>query len=204
MSTEGKIALFDIDNTLAYYEDKLNKDLAKLKSPEEPDIDIHSNNVPEYLKERSELIRTVPGWWSTLPVIEHMKHLLIECLLMGYDTNVLTKGPIEKYHAWTEKIQWCRENLPNTVTPIIVGGKESKGLVYGKVLADDWPGYVKAWLKYRPRGLALVPSMYYNQELNTHPNVFMVTPNNVHAAKHALEIAYERKDGEPLDISKLK
>jgi len=47
---------------------------------------------------------------------------------------------------------------------------EDKGLVYGKVLVDDWPPYIERWLTWRPRGLVIMPARRWNATF-THPQV---------------------------------
>ena len=50
---------------------------------------------------------------------------------------------------------------------------EDKGLVYGKVLFDDWPNYITRWLKWRKRGLVLMLDHPWNQSF-FHPNVIRI------------------------------
>jgi hypothetical protein len=45
-----------------------------------------------------------------------------------------------------------------------------KGLVYGLVLVDDWPKYILRWLKWRPRGLVIMPASTSNEKFK-HPQV---------------------------------
>tara|TARA_Y100000310_G_C20512920_1_gene729762 strand:+ start:436 stop:588 length:153 start_codon:yes stop_codon:yes gene_type:complete len=45
---------------------------------------------------------------------------------------------------------------------------EDKGIVYGKVLVDDYPCYIKRWLENRPRGLVIMPAHSYNRDFE-HP-----------------------------------
>jgi hypothetical protein len=51
---------------------------------------------------------------------------------------------------------------------------QDKGLVYGKVLFDDWPGYITRWLEWRPRGLVLMLDHSWNQGFQ-HDNVIRIT-----------------------------
>jgi 5'-nucleotidase len=49
-----------------------------------------------------------------------------------------------------------------------------KGLVYGKVLVDDYPEYALRWLKWRKRGLVIMPNQPWNQGFE-HPQVHRYT-----------------------------
>ena len=48
-----------------------------------------------------------------------------------------------------------------------------KGLVYGKVLFDDYPPYIERWLEHRPRGKVLMLETPYNRSFS-HPNVLPI------------------------------
>lgn len=77
----------------------------------------------------------------------------------GWQVHVLTKGPYRTIGAWSEKVSWCRHYLPGTPVTIT----EHKGLVYGRILFDDWPEYCRGWLEWRPRGLVIMPEYKYNE-----------------------------------------
>ena len=62
--------------------------------------------------------------------------------------------------AWGEKLEWCRLHLPEDVQVTLT---EDKGLVYGRVLVDDWPPYVLRWLEWRKRGLVIMPAREWNE-----------------------------------------
>ena len=49
-----------------------------------------------------------------------------------------------------EKVQWCDRHLADFPHQITI--TMDKGLVYGKLLVDDWPDYVLRWLRWRKRG----------------------------------------------------
>jgi 5'-nucleotidase len=62
-----------------------------------------------------------------------------------------------------EKIEWCVKYVPDL--PIVLS--EDKGLVYGKLLCDDWPEYIKRWLTWRPRGLVIAVAQRWNVGIDT-------------------------------------
>lgn len=174
------IALFDLDGTLCDYEGTLRRDLLLALDPDsaahhflakgESLWDIEEDYP--HAKRCMRLIKSVPGWWEKLPLIEHTATLLRLMLSAGYEVQVLTKGPAHNYLAWQEKVAWCRKHLPPEVKVTIT---EDKSLVYGKVLVDDWPEYIEAWLKHRPRGKVIMPAYPYNTHLANHPQIYRLT-----------------------------
>ena len=76
---------------------------------------------------------------------------------------------------------------------------EDKGLVYGKVLFDDWPEYITSWLEYRPRGLVIMPNHPHNQGFK-HPNVIRYIGSNWEEVRTALIKVRDRKPGEKLKL----
>lgn len=164
---EDLIALVDLDGTLADYNEALERDLEAIRSPHEPVIDYdreYGKKTP-YMKERIRIIRSQPGWWLNLKPIQKGFDILEELKKFGFTFHVLTKAPHSVPTAWTEKVQWCQEHLPNVDITI----SQDKSLVYGKILVDDWPPYADAWLEHRPRGLLIMPAQRWNEGYS-HPN----------------------------------
>jgi len=132
-----------------------------------------------HIKERRRLIKTQPGFWRNLPRLEVGFQVLDLLRKHGFTLNILTKGPLHTTNAWTEKVEWAKEHVPdgaitictNPEEPTIEGG--GKSLVYGKVLFDDWPGYIRPWLKHRPRGFVIMLDHPWNADFE-HSNVFCV------------------------------
>lgn len=163
------IALFDMDGTLADYDKAMRRDMQRLQSPDEIPY-VGGRHEAEYMKNRMDLIRQQPGWWRSLERYEPGFEILEAVLEADFQCHVLTKGPRRAKSAWTEKVQWCEENVRDT--PVTV--TEDKGLFYGKVLVDDWPEYVTRWLKWRTRGLVIMPAHPWNEDYE-HPNVLRYT-----------------------------
>lgn len=176
MPRRDLIALVDLDGTVADFDLQMKTDLAALASPAEqprPDGDNGSDTFdPPWLKARKHLIRFIPGWWENLPVYKPGMEIVGLLREAGFTLMVLTKGPFNAPAAWAEKVKWCRRHLPDASVTIT----EDKGLVYGRVLVDDWPAYGIRWLQWRPRGLLIVPAQPWNtldqypEEL--HPNIW--------------------------------
>ena len=165
MNSEN-IALFDLDGTLADFDGAMTRDLAAIAAPGEEKIDPWDRTKP-WMKERRHLVMRQPGWWKNLLCLRSGSDILDIAINLGFECHVLTKGPSASSIAWGEKVEWCHKNLPLQVKITLT---EDKGLVYGKVLVDDWPEYIERWLKWRPRGLVIMPDRPYNKNFE-HPNV---------------------------------
>jgi len=165
---DNKIALIDMDGTIANYEKGIRSGLDLLRSPGEPiEEDIH--NSSPWIEARCNLIKRQPYFWTNLERIELGFRVLDILRDSGYKLMVLTKGPTQTTSAWTEKRDWCHTHLPGVPVTIT----EDKGLVYGSVLFDDFPPYIEKWLEYRPRGRVLMLDYPYNKDF-THKNVLRV------------------------------
>lgn len=167
--TPEPVALVDMDGTLVDYDGPMRKALNLLRSPEEPPIPEDSHDAPAWMQARIKLIRSQPGFWRNLPHIElgfAVFNILSE---LGYKNTILTKGPTNTTIAWSEKRDWCHQHVPGF--PVTV--TEDKGLVYGRVLFDDYPEYITRWLVWRPRGLVLMLEQPWNKDFK-HPNVMPI------------------------------
>jgi 5'-nucleotidase len=167
-----RVALLDMDSSLADFEASMIERVMKLMSPIELETyrfeDMrYPKEAPDWFRARKTLIKKQPGFWSGLPVIEFGMELYKLLGQLGYTRMILTKGPDNNPMAWEEKVRWCREHVPDAGITIT----HDKGLVYGKVLYDDFPPYVMRWLKWRPRGKVLMLDAVHNQGFE-HPNVF--------------------------------
>ena len=163
-----KIALFDMDGTLCDYANALISALNSLKSPMEPEItEVPYDNAPKYLQKRTYLITSSIEWWQNLPKLQLGFEILSYIERYGYTIMILSQGPKRNANAWTGKKKWIDENLGQDVNITLT---RDKGLVYGKILVDDWPDYIIRWLKWRPRGLVVMPANSLNKDFK-HPQV---------------------------------
>lgn len=189
-SDSAKIALFDLDGTLADFDGAMRRDLNSLASPSEPLIgpeDDIWDEKKQWLENRKRLIKNSLGWWRELPRFELGWDVLREAKEIGFDITILTKGPYTTTRAWTEKVDWCRANLPYTKVTIT----EDKSTAYGRVLVDDWPDYFMPWLQKRPRGLVIVPAHPWNKDVK-HERVVRYDGSNIEAVREALRKAFDR------------
>lgn len=148
MDTE-KIALFDMDGTLVDYDGQLLRSLEAIRSPHEPHPDELYDEMPEWMEQRRQMITSQVGWWKRLPIFGLGWEVLEACKSIGFSISVLTKGPSRKCQAWAEKVEWCNEHLKGYIDGVTI--TQDKGLVYGRVLVDDYPEYIERWLRWRPR-----------------------------------------------------
>jgi 5'-nucleotidase len=162
------IALIDLDNSVADYSKSMNSWLKLLRAPEETfrvDRTIGYDNDPAYMSARRKVIQSLPGFWRSLEEIELGFDVVKMLLELDYRLHVLTKGPSSKTStaAFAEKVDWSRQHLPGV--PVTIS--DDKGLVYGKVLLDDWPPYVERWLQWRPRGLVIAVAQSWNTDIES-------------------------------------
>jgi 5'-nucleotidase len=166
------VALFDLDGTLADHNGELHRRLDQMRSPAESldvPFQIAWETAPGYLRERMKAIRGNPGFWINLPPLRAGFEILEAAHSLGFQIEILSKGPRHSPIAWMEKLQWCDQHLaayPHQVTITM-----DKGLVYGNLLVDDYPEYVLRWLRWRKRGMVVMPDQPWNRDFE-HPQVY--------------------------------
>jgi 5'(3')-deoxyribonucleotidase len=173
---EKPIALFDLDGTLADYDGTMDNEMKLIATPEEIANGTYfpreQETEPHHIKERRRLIKRQPGFWRNLRKFDLGFAVLDLARQAGFSIDILSKAPRTNFQAWSEKVQWCHDNLPMD-EGIRVNLVEKKGLFYGRVLVDDYIPYVKDWLTYRPRGLVIMPAHPHNEGFQ-HPQVIRV------------------------------
>lgn len=167
--TNDLIALFDLDNTLADYQGAMERDLALISSPDEKPWTFEDGDPPAHIEHRMSLIKMQPGWWRQLAPMDDGFKLLQMANDIGFKPHILTKGPFKTTAAWEEKVLWVRLQIDH---PIDITITQDKGLVYGRILVDDWPPYATRWLEHRPRGLVVMPKRSYNKDFR-HPQIVL-------------------------------
>ena len=180
-----KIALFDLDGTLADYDGQLLRDLQRLASEYEPPPVLYAD-IP-YLEARRHVITSQIGWWLKLEKFRLGWEILEVAKEIGYSISVLTKGPATKYAAWSEKLEWCNRHLADYMDGVTI--THDKGLVYGTILVDDWPGYIEKWLEHRPRGLVIMPAHDHNKDYS-HANVIRYDGTNIDEVKKRMLVRF--------------
>ncbi len=145
------IALLDLDSTVADYDGSMREKMLLIQAPEERPYRgrYEEAGEPPYMEARRKMIQRQPGFWRDLKPIQAGMDIVEETQSIGFSLHVLTKGPYTTPGAWTEKVSWCQQHLPDVDITIT----SNKSLVYGRVLIDDFPPYFTGWLKVRPRGL---------------------------------------------------
>lgn len=184
--TRNKIALFDLDGTLADYDGQLLKDLQRIASEYEPPPVLYED-IP-YIEARRHVITSQVDWFLNLPKFKLGWDVLDVTREIGYAISILTKGPARKHAAWAEKVEWCNRHLADYIDGITIA--HDKGLVYGAVLVDDWPEYIEKWLAHRPRGLVIMPAGKHNMGFN-HPNVVRYDGNNLDEVRDRMKKRFQ-------------
>jgi 5'-nucleotidase len=183
-----QIALFDLDGTLCDYDEALEHSMKSLQSPQEPEYEgVPHDDAPLYLRNRANLIRAFEDWWVALKPFKLGFDILNISKEIGYHPAILTQGPKLNPAAWSGKKKWIDAHLGHETDIIIT---RDKGLVYGKVLVDDFPKYILRWLRWRPRGLVIMPAQKHNENF-THPQVLRYTGKNKKSIYSALKERYQ-------------
>lgn len=159
MSITNPVALIDLDGTLADYDGAMKAELEKLRSPHEPPLGDDNHVAEPWLEARQLLIKRSPGFWLSLPKIPRGFEVVDVLRALSFQLMVLSKGPTRVPNAWSEKVMWCQAHLPDA--RVTIG--EDKGMVYGRVLFDDWPPYIRSWLAWRPRGVVIMLDHPHNR-----------------------------------------
>ena len=177
-SKPDPIALFDLDGTLANFDGGMEAGMLRLATPQEIADGVHfpreQDDEPDHIRERRRAVKRQPGFWRDLEVLPLGKQLLDHAILLGFEVSILTKAPKKNFAAWSEKVEWCWRNLPMDEADIGVNLVTNKGLVYGRLLVDDYPPYIAKWLAHRPRGTVIMPAWPWNEGFQ-HPQVFRVS-----------------------------
>jgi len=185
------IALFDLDGTLCDYDSALFTGLNKLKSPDEPPISLPiTDESPEYLQERANLIRSSEIWWESLSRLKLGWDILQVAKDLEFRIMILTQGPRKNPAAWSGKKRWIDAHLGQDVDVTIT---RDKGLVYGKVLVDDFPGYISRWLEWRKRGLVIMPANKLNEGYSP-KQVIRYNGTNLEIVRNAMRDAKHRAE----------
>lgn len=178
---DDRIALIDLDGTVADFEAKMQRELAKLVAPGETGVQ------GEYLESRRRLVRSQPGFYLNLKPLKHGFEVVNLIRRIGFDLVVLTKASVKTPNSWSEKVSWAQKHLPDASITI----SQTKELVYGRVLVDDWPDYYEPWLQNRPRGLVIALAHPYNDKPKD-PRIIRYDGTNLDQVEEALTKAYLR------------
>jgi hypothetical protein len=169
------IALFDMDGTLADYDGRITRDLARIQTRGEICYSPHDRGAPKFFGTRLDLIKNQSGWWVKLPKLKLGFDILRTAMDLGFQIQILSAGPHNTPSAWMEKVLWCHKNIGKSVKVTVT---EDKSLVYGKILVDDTPEYLAGWLKRHPDGFGVAPAQPSNEQFR-HPRVIRYDGTNL-------------------------
>lgn len=157
---DERIALVDLDSTIADYDGSMMPKMDDLRSPGEEAFAgrYDGNEEPPHIEARRKLIQSVPGFWRELKPLATGFRILTELEAIGFIIHVLTKDPKKMPLAWGEKLQWCQQYVPNALVTVTA----DKSGQYGRVLVDDYPPYFTEWLSVRPRGFVVCVAQPWN------------------------------------------
>ena len=195
------IALFDLDGTLVDYDKGMFESLNDLQSEHEPPLTFERmHNLPSAYERRRKLVCKIPGWWLSLKEFKLGFDVLRMAIDLGFQPNILTKGPLHSPNAWKEKVEWCQTHVTPLYEDFGMNIVTEKSMVYGRVLVDDFPPYIWRWLQKRPRGLVIMPAHVYNQDAEL-PNIIRYDGTNGEQVLRALVMAKNRQEKEVVDYN---
>lgn len=183
---ELPVALFDLDGTLCDYDGAMADSLERLRSPGEPKFKLHTrDHEPDYIRERMDLIRMSEDWWENLPKLKLGWDVLKIAKGLGFRIVILSQVPRKNPVPYSAKKRWIDKNMGQDTDIILT---RDKSLVYGKILVDDFPPYINAWLKYHSRGSVIMPANSGNKEY-IHPQVIRYDGSNLDDVRTAFKEA---------------
>jgi len=176
-----RVALIDMDGHLCDHHGAMERDLKKVLG----DADV----PPEVRENVKRLIASQIGWYRNLQPLPLGFAIVDMFRRIGFRLMVLTKGNKLSRNAWTEKVEWICQYMPDVDVTVTM----DKGIAYGRVLADDYPHHFNRWLEHRPRGIVLVPDQPWNQDVQETDRIFRIR-NEADLAKvrPILQAAYDR------------
>lgn len=172
-----------MDDTLFDYVGSLKKELDKLRSPNEKKVSLNFKSNPEYIRNRINLITKSEDFWVNMPKFKLGWDILGIAQELSYRIMILTKGPKRKPIAWSGKKKCIDKHFGEDFG---ITQTTDKGLVYGKVLVDDFPDYIDSWLKWRKNGQVIMPAHKHNEHYE-HPQVIRYDRTNLREVWNAME-----------------
>jgi len=134
------------------------------------------------------MIRHSEEWWTNLPKLQLGWDVLGIAKELGYKIMILTQGPKANPFSWSGKKMWIDKHLGQDVDLTIT---RDKGLVYGRVLVDDFPKYIERWLTWRTRGVVIMPANDSNLNFS-HSQVTRYNGSNLEEVRAMLTKARRR------------
>lgn len=98
---------------------------------------------------------------------------------------ILTQGSRDNPSSWSRKKKWIDKHLGQDIDTTIT---RDKGLVYGKILVDDYPDYIERWIEWRKRGLVIMPANEFNKSYS-HKQVIRYDGRNLKEVEKAMNQA---------------
>lgn len=187
---DEKVALVDMDGTLCDFRGALDRDVARVLNGRGDEVKV----PPCVIQEIEWLIRGQAGWYYNLKPLPLGFEIVKMLQEIGFRIMILTKSSKQSKNAWSEKAAWIAEHLSEDVEMTVT---QDKGLYYGRVLIDDFPGHFLRWMDHRPRGIVVMPTQAWNKDTSRRPNLYPVSSReDLEKVRPVLEEAFERKGGE--------
>jgi hypothetical protein len=182
---DNLIALFDMDDTLFDYLGSLRKELEKIRAPNEPEIILNFQKLPQHIKNRIGLITGYESFWSEMPKFQLGWDVFSIAEELGYSNVIATKGPAKNPVAWSGKKKCITEHL-GPFCGLVEVNNQDKNLIYGHILVDDYPDYVGPWLSVWKESWAILPAHEYNKDYK-HPRAIRYDGTNLEEVRKVFQ-----------------
>lgn len=195
MKRERLIALVDQDGVLTNHDEGLRVPLRLMISSGEPLYlpPFMGEDLPDWMWKRIEIIKNQKDWWKKLKPLKRGFDLLDEIKKYGFETHILTKALSKSFNAYSEKAEWIEDHVGRIGKDVIMHISGDKSGNYGRILVDDWPGYIKDWLEFRERGLVIMPNHKYNKDFRNPRVLRYVDKRDMWRVREVLRWARDRK-----------
>lgn len=185
MSDNDNVALVDMDGTLCDFRGQLDADVARVLNGRGEPVQVPAGVVQQI----EYLIRGQAGWYRNLKPIPFGFEIVRMLQELGFRIMIMTKSSKESKNAWSEKVAWIAEHLPEADVTVT----QDKSLVYGKVMVDDFPNHFIPWMGHRPRGVVVMPIQPWNMMVSARPNLYGVSHSeDLEAIRPFLKRAFDR------------
>lgn len=190
---DDKVALVDMDGTLCDFRGKLDRDVARVMNGHGEDVKVPACVIQEV----EYLIRGQAGWYRNLKPIPFGFEIVRMLQEIGFRIMIMTKSSKESKNAWSEKVAWIAEHLPEADVTVT----QDKSLVYGRVLVDDYPNHFLKWMDHRPRGKVVMPVQAWNRDVEAREGLYAVKDTvDLIAIRPMLQAIFDRKGGKHASV----
>lgn len=139
------IILVDMDDTVCETSKKWNEMLFNSYGHDPVDTSIY-DKVKQYpMLTEDEVMGPIrePGFFSSLMPKENAIHYMLMWLRDGYDVRFASVVYPDCQQAYSDKMEWIQEHIPEMAKRTIIFSSHDKTLLYGTIIIDDHPTHIE-------------------------------------------------------------